>query len=324
MAAVATRNYIARLPLRRFGFDMPIRRRTTLHRDERARGALIDLLDRYTEAIVNHDPSRLPFSARAKFTENGQQLPLGEGLWATASGASQRRYVEFADPAFGQVGFFGVFEEHDSPSIVAVRMKVVNHLITELETLVIRKREFLFNPAVMRNHSAILSDTLPVGRRSRQEAIACAGRYFDGIEQDDGSIIPVDPNCIRIENGVRTVLASDRDFASSTASQGFNLFQLSVSDQIDTGFFEYIPRIRSRRFPLVDPTNGLVLALVVFDQPGVLATVNVKGHGKLDLPPLFKIPTSVMIAELFRIEDGQIRGIDAVLDFMPYGIKSGW
>jgi hypothetical protein len=303
---------------------MPIRRRKTFQRDERARGALIDLLDRYAEAIVDHDPSRLPFSPRAKFTENGQQLPLGEGLWATASGASHRRYVEFADTSFGQVGFFGVFEEHDAACIVAARMKVVNHLITELETLVIRKREFLFNPAVMRNRSSILSDAVPVGRRSRQEAIACAGRYFDGIEQDDGSIIPVDAHCIRIENGVRTVLASDRDFASSTASQGFNLFELSVSDQIDTGFFKYIPRIRSRRFPIVDLTNGLVLAMVIFDQPGVLTTVNVKGHGKLNLPPLFKIPTSVMIAELFRIEEGQIRGIDAVLDFMPYGMKSGW
>ncbi len=300
------------------------RRRKTLQRDERARSALIDLLDRYTAAVVAHDPSRLPFSARAKFTENGQQLPLGEGLWATASGVSQRRYVEFADPSFGQVGFFGVFEEHDEPCIVAVRMKMVDHLVTQLETLVIRKREFLFNPAFMRNHSAILSDAVPVGRRSRQESIACAGRYFDGIERDEGSLIPVHPHCIRIENGVRTVLASDRDFASSTASQGFNLFQLSVSDQIDTGFFEYIPRIRSRRFPIVDLTNGLVLAMVVFDQPGVLTAVNVKGHGKLNLPPVFKIPTSVMIAELFRVEDGQIRAIDAVLDFMPYGMKSGW
>src|SRR5260221_2037954 len=124
-------------------------------------------------------------------------------------------------------------------------------------------------------------DSLPVGRRTRRESISCANRYFDGIEQDNGRIIPAHPQCVRIENGVQTVLTSNRDFASSTASQGFNLFGLGVADQIDTGFFEYIPRIRDRRFPIVDLTTGCVLAIVVFDQPGVLTAVNVKGHGRL-------------------------------------------
>jgi hypothetical protein len=292
--------------------------------DERGRGALIHLLDRYADALVAHDPARLPISPRTRFTENGQQLPLGEGLWATASGASPCRYVEFADPVAGQVGFFGVVEEHGAPCIVAVRMKVVKCVITQLETLVVRNRGILFNPAAMDGRSSMFNDALPVGRRARTEAIASANRYFDGIERDNGRIIPVHPQCVRIENGVQTVLTSGRDFASSTASQGFNLFGLGVADQIDTGFFEYIPRIRDRRFPIVDLTTGCVLAIVVFDQPGTLTCVNVKGHGRVNLPPLFQAPTSVLIAELFRVEDGQIRGIEAVLDFMPYGMKTGW
>jgi hypothetical protein len=292
--------------------------------DVRARGELIGLLDRYSEALVARDPALLQFSPRARFTENGQRLALGEGLWATASGVSLPRYVEFADPVAGQVGFFGVVEERGAPCILAVRMKVVKRLVTQLETLVVRKREILFNPTAMETRSSILSDALPVGRRARGEFIAGANRYFDGIEQDNGGIIQIHPQCLRTENGVQTVLASDRDFASSTASQGFNLFSLGVADQIDTGFFEYIPRIRDRRFPIADLANGLLLAMVVFDQPGKLTTVNVKGHGRVTLPPLFQTPTSVLIAELFRIEDGQIRGIEAVLDFMPYGITPGW
>jgi hypothetical protein len=292
--------------------------------DEHDRGALVRLLDRYVDALVAHDPARLPMSPRARFTENGQRLPLGEGLWGTASGAAQRRYVEFADPVAGQAGFFGIVEEHGGPCIVAVRMKVLKGMITQLETLVVRNRGFLFNPAALAGRSPIVSDAMPSGRRARKESISCANRYFDGIEQDNGRIIPAHPQCLRIENGVQTVLASNRDFASSTASQGFNLFGLGVAAQIDTGFFEYIPRIRDRRFPIVDLATGCVLAIVVFDQPGVLTSVNVKGHGRLTLPPLFQIPTSVLIAELFRVEDGQIRAIEAVLDFMPYGIKTGW
>ena len=122
---------------------MVIRRRTKSRRpraDERGRGALIRLLDRYVEALVAHDPARLPMSPRTRFTENGQQLSLGEGLWGTATGASHRRYVEFVDPAAGQVGFFGIVEEHGAPCIVAVRMKVVKRMITQLETLVVRNR----------------------------------------------------------------------------------------------------------------------------------------------------------------------------------------
>jgi hypothetical protein len=292
--------------------------------DERSRGALFQLLDRYAEALAARDPARLPLSARTKFTENGQQLPLGEGLWATAGGALHPRYVQFADPAAGQVGFFGVVEEHGTPSILAARMKVSKGAVTQLETLVVRNRGFLFNPAAMGNRSSIQRDAPPRGRRSRKDFISCANRYFDGIERDNGRIIPVHPQCTRIENGVQTVLSSNRDFTSSTASQGFNLFALGVADQIDTGFFEYIPRIRDRRFPIVDLSSGCVLAIVMFDQPGQLTRVNVKGHGEVDLPPLFKVPTSVLIAELFRVEDGQIRGIEAVLDFMPYGMPTGW
>jgi hypothetical protein len=292
--------------------------------NERSRGALLHLLDRYAEALAAHDPARLPLSARAKFTENGQHLPLGEGLWATAGGALHPRCAEFADPAAGQVGFFGVVEEHGTPCIVAARIKVSRGAITQLETLVVRNRGFLFNPAGMRNRSSIQSDAPPLARRSRKDFISCANRYFDGIEQDNGRIIPVHPQCTRIENGVPTVLSSNRDFTSSTASQGFNLFTLGVADQIDTGFFEYIPRIRDRRFPIVDQSSGCVLAIVMFDQPGQLTSVSVKGHGRVDLPPLFQIPTSVLIAELFRVEDGQIRGIEAVLDFMPYGMRTGW
>jgi hypothetical protein len=35
--------------------------------------------------LVAHDPSRLPLAPGAKFTENGQRLELGDGLWNTIS-----------------------------------------------------------------------------------------------------------------------------------------------------------------------------------------------------------------------------------------------
>jgi len=101
------------------------------------RACLEGFVDRYLEALVAHDPSRAPFAANVKVTENGQNLGIGQGLWKTASkGSSYRLY--FADPVPGQVGFIGVIEENEQPAIIALRLKVQDGQITEAETIVSR------------------------------------------------------------------------------------------------------------------------------------------------------------------------------------------
>src|SRR5262245_6272384 len=50
------------------------------------RSCLIGFLDRYVDALVARDPSRLPLARTVKFTENGQRLDLGDGLWHTVTG----------------------------------------------------------------------------------------------------------------------------------------------------------------------------------------------------------------------------------------------
>jgi hypothetical protein len=127
-----------------------------------------------------------------------------------------------------------------------------------------------------------------------------------------------------MENGVQTVLARDTDFASSTAGQGFNLFKMGVAEQIGTGFFAFLPRIRDRRVAVIDEERSMALAVCVFDHPGKITEVNVKGFGPLKLPPLFCSPFSGLVSELFQVEDGRIRAICASIDFEPYGFKTGW
>ena len=41
------------------------------------------MLDVYVDAVVAREPRRLPLAATVKFTENGQRLPVGDGLWHT-------------------------------------------------------------------------------------------------------------------------------------------------------------------------------------------------------------------------------------------------
>ena len=63
-------------------------------------------------------------------------------------------------------------------------------------------------------------------------------------------------------------------------------------------------RIRDRRFVAVDRERGIVFAFGFFDHE--------------------QINWTWQLAELFKIEKGNIRRIEAVFHRCPYGMNSGW
>lgn len=288
-----------------------------------AREDLAELVQLYGEALTARDAQRLPLSSTIRFTENAQELPLTEGLWGTASGIADIKY-RLLDPANQAAAFMGVAYEHGEPVGLGCRLKFQDGKIDEIETLVVRQGSMIFNPDGMLDTPIGFAPVEPQSRAARDTLVAAANAYFDGIEQNDGAIIPARDDCVRIENGVQTVLATASNFGSSTAAQGFNLFELGLKDQMSTGFFEYIPRVRSRRFPVIDEEQSTVLGLCCFDQPGTISTVNIRGKGAITLPPMFRRPTSVAVFEAFQVADGQIRSINAVFDFYQYGIRPNW
>src|SRR5262249_44060658 len=106
------------------------------------RACLEGLVDQYLNAIVAHDPKMLPFANNVKFTENGVRLEVGDAHWKTTTAkGSYRLFV--TDPEAGQVAFIGTIREegggqNGTSSALALRLKVANRQITEIETLVIR------------------------------------------------------------------------------------------------------------------------------------------------------------------------------------------
>jgi hypothetical protein len=278
-----------------------------------SRARLEEMVGRYLEALVARDASSLRLAADLRFTENAQALSVSEGLWGTATAVETPQLV-CLDPVNESAGFFALVHEHGEPVGLGVRLRVSDGAISEIETIVARPPALIFDPDGMKRPGPGFGDVDRAGRASRSELVAAANAYFDGIEQDEGGIIPARDDCVRVENGVRTVLADASTFGSSTADQGLNLFTMGVREQIDTGFFAYIPRIRSRRFP----------AAVVFDQPGTMTQVRLKDGREIALPPTFSRPGSVLVLEAFQVESGRIRAINAVLDFCQYGIQPGW
>ncbi len=288
------------------------------------RACLTGLVDRYLDALVAHDPQRLPLALTVRFTENGQELRLGDGLWGTANARGKYKlYV--ADPEDGQVGFYGTVMENDNPVYMALRLRVEYGLISEIESIVVRSGgNTNFPPAgkTMEDKGAPrpqFSRTVPpAGRMSREELIKVANAYFTGLGGNTGrNTAPFAPTCLRWENGIQT--NSNPDMRRPDNS-GFNVIALSCEEQQKSGFFAFVTAIRDRRFPVVDRERGLVLSFGFFDHNGRSKELHLTNGQTVPSP--VHAPLTLEISELFQIDKGKIDQVEAVLQSVPYGMRS--
>ena len=68
------------------------------------RDGLIGHVDRYLQALVAHEPASLPLAPGVRYTENGQELALGSGLWGTASDVPAHDYAWVANGEARRLG----------------------------------------------------------------------------------------------------------------------------------------------------------------------------------------------------------------------------
>jgi len=295
---------------------------------------LTRVADLYLEALAAGDPARAPLAENARYTENGQTLPFGKGIWAVMEGTPTYR-LAFADPARGQIGAFVVVTENGLEGVMSLRLKVDGARIVEAEALVARVGSPIFDPgSLVEPRPVFLQPVEPSERASREELVAIASSYFDAIEECGTRAgltapPPVHRDCYRLENGVRTTgtlsLSELSETADAVRAEGFfAITRMRVLDQLAAGCFELVAEVRDRRYPIVDEEHGLVFAIVLFDHPGTTKELELAGIGSLALPRDALLPTTVMVAELFKIESGQIQAIEAVLNWFPFGMKSGW
>ena len=241
------------------------------------RQCLYGFVDQYLQALVAKDPSRLPWAKSVKFTENNVVLAVGDGLWGTISGLGPED-VRAADPANGQVLYMGVVAEHGIQSFLALRMRVEDHKISEVETIVDRKGMGpgpFGDPATMQPLPILLADVPPDQRTLRAKMIALVDGYFNTLQLNDGHIFTVfDPACSRRENGVWTASDPHPDPKSSYSQFG----KYSCEEGFKLGNYRWDDRLRARRFPLQDEEKGLILAGGFIDHSGRLRKVH--DHGR--------------------------------------------
>lgn len=288
------------------------------------RTCLGGMVDRYLEALVAHDPARLPLAQGVRFTEDGQELRLGDGLWATAS-APGRYKLTVADPEDGQAGFYGTVFENGKPVLLALRLKVEYGLISEIETIVARPPVLGASTlppagATMEQKGAprpqFLQDVPERERMSREDLVRVGNAYFTALAGNTGrDTAPFWPSCERWENGTQTTNNPSRGSAT-----GFNVTALNCEDQQKSGFFPFVTAIRNRRFPIVDRQRGLVMGFAFFEHQGALKEIHLTNGQTIPSP--VKAPLTFEISELFQIHGGKIDQIEAVLNTVPYGMIS--
>ena len=280
------------------------------------RACLEGFVNLYLDALVARDPSRLPLAPGARYTENGIELALGDGMWGPVIEINSYRFY-FADPLAGQVGFFGSLQEHGHPAMLGLRLRVVNRRISEMEAFIIRSTARGTFSAIdsLKIDPIMLQPLTQAQQRPRQELIRIANSYFEGLIEGTDKDTPFTDDCTRIENGMVTANNPATDNA---------MWKMTCRQQFAAGLTRVITGIEERRFPIVDQERGLVYGMVRFDHHGRNRTIVWNDGSTHPVNTPFDEPFSFQIGELFKIEDGRIKHIEALVFPVPYKMPTGW
>ena len=286
------------------------------------RACLEGFVNQYLDALVAHNIFGLPLASRVKFTENAQVLDLGDGLWNVTTGIGKYKLI-VADPQSQQVGFLGTVLANDRPTTLALRLKLENRKISEIETLVTVSNPPPANakgPASASTGAAALDAmvldpayTQAEGEhRTREQLIAAANAYYDAMERGDTNLVQFDEPCNRIENGMQMTNNPTRGLRIDAST-------MSCADQIASRVLANYQVVYPRRIPVVDEERQIAFGFFTYQQPGDILEVESPGRGVYKFSEANSQPGFVEVAQAFKFVRGRIRRMEALTTPLPYG-----
>jgi hypothetical protein len=289
------------------------------------RACMEDLAGKLLTALASHDAKSLPLAKTARYTENGQEMGFDNGLWQTASKVGAYRHV-FADPASGQFGTFATVDENGHGLVLGVRVRLEFGLISEVELVTYRtgagpawNDAGYANLEKMKTPKPLWLSARPGKRLSRQELAQAANYYFAGIENNDGKgYYPFTADCDRLENGTAT-----SNNPGIVKMGPVDIGGMGCKAQFSTGLYGVVTEVHDRRYPVIDEERQAVFALAVFDHCGCKKSLTMPNGTKVDVG-FFNKPSSILLAEAFKIDGGLIRQVEAVGTSVPYHMRPGW
>jgi hypothetical protein len=290
------------------------------------RAGLVALMDQYLAAVVEHNPSGVPIASDVKLVENIKAIPVGEGLWETASGGPTDFKIYVADPVAGQIGFMGVIQDKGKPALLGARLKLINGEITGIDHMVSPINGPLPD-GLLKPRPGLITGLESSERVPREQMLKAANAYYDAIEQSDGTVAPFADECQRRENGITS--ANNQEplpKGKETPFGSMALFgRMKCGEQLSTGIMGYITDINQRRLFAVDEEMGLVMAYSVFNHDGEPNPLKIKGVPGITESPNNWGQFTVPAAHIYKIRNGKIYEIEAMaIVGVPYQASDGW
>jgi hypothetical protein len=299
------------------------------------RACLEGFVNQYLDALVAHNPfGGLPLASRVRFSENDQLLDLGDGLWNVTTGIGKYKLI-VADPQSQQVGFLGTVLANDRLTTLALRLKLENRKISEIETLVnvsnppggpggpggakAAPKGPPPPPTGAAALDALTADAVftqaETQRSTREQLIAAANAYFDAMEHGDAGLAQFDAQCNRIENGVQMTNSKSPNVAAGAIDPQ----AMTCADQIGSKVLSNYQVVYPRRIPVVDEERQTVFGFFMHQQPGDVLQIEAPGRGVYKFSEANSTPGFVEVAQVFKLVGGRIRRMESLTSVVPYG-----
>jgi hypothetical protein len=286
------------------------------------RACLDDIMDRYLKAMAAHDPSKAPLAPNVEYAQDNVRLKIGQALWATISGLGHYRH-DFDDSGEGNVGAITVVYENGVGAILIVRLKVVNHQITEAEQFVAHDPHGAAVYEKMSKPDPRWLDPIPVDQRETRAALdQAAYMYLEGLQLNDGKgVYAFTPDCQRTEDGTYTTnRPRPQNYGHSDESVP-DFTVMNCTDQYKLGFLGFTTGVRDRRFLVTDVERGAVLASSYLDFDGTVTSIKLTNGQVWKVPPYFMVPRTNIANEAYRVEKGSISRIEMTMYEIPFNMK---
>lgn len=265
--------------------------------DKCDRECLLSVLDNYLEALAANDPSQIDVADNLKYTDNGVAAKLGQGLWTTAAGLDNEKRLDFADPVQMNVATQVVLNERVEDSSEKGADGDAGgcdgSTANELKPIIYQVRLKVEQNVITEIESMTLTRASAFGifnvKNMKPESVFTESIPEDQRMSRDELIALMD---LYVDYLDGDVTGKDVPFDENCkryengviTAPGLTAFNLQ------SWFFNV-----TRRYPVVDEKAGIVWGMLPFSQTD----------------------TSLVVGEAFKMFDGKIKMIQAVMCAMP-------
>jgi hypothetical protein len=264
--------------------------------------------DQYRAAYLKHDPKLAPFAKGVRYSENHVEMQFPDGTWDTVTQEIGTPLM-LSDPKTGNVGIYTRILQNDTPGFLAIRLKINDGKITEVEHIISTKRNLSSPPTPIGDVNKFERDPMypavvPPGERgTREQLLKHANGYFDTLQHNTGEIrgTRFSPDARRFENGLEF----------KEIEKGFK-----------SGRYAFNERVRDRDCFLLDEERSVAMCRGFIDHKGVMDEYKLTDG--TPQKSVFREPQTWAFLESFKIRNDMIVGVEATFIQAPYYMRSPW